>query len=287
MGVSSLDGLQFFDRILLFLMPKKFQPDYPYLRQVQLGRVHLYTMIQIGCFVALWIIKSMKQTSILFPLMVTRLFLFYICSTNWFQLVVIVFIRKLLDHVFTKKELQVLDDMLPDFHRKDRLDDEEALKVKVKKHPDPDLIFSQDEEPPVDRRPSSALRYTDTSVEIPMLNGTVMKIPHNTIQQADINITEEMNKSGCWKSLDPQHTTEKSGSEWVSTWTTNVKLSVDTIHGVYAFSLFRSLKRRQKERKMSLVKEEAKEDSEEAVGLIMKVDQYLQSWRWFVIMKVD
>ena len=40
--------------------------------------------------------------------------------------------------------------------------------------------------------------------------------------------------------------------------------------------LFRSLKRRQKERKMSLVKEEAKEDSEEAVGLIMKVDQ--SSW---------
>ena len=39
--------------------------------------------------------------------------------------------------------------------------------------------------------------------------------------------------------------------------------------------LFRSLKRRQKERKMSLVKEEAKEDSEEAMGLIMKVDQFL------------
>ena len=74
MGVSSLDGLQFFDRILLFLMPKKFQPDYPYLRQVQLGRVHLYTMIQIGCFVALWIIKSMKQTSILFPLMVIHFY---------------------------------------------------------------------------------------------------------------------------------------------------------------------------------------------------------------------
>merc|ERR1719370_2165228 len=77
-----------------------------------------------------------------------------------------------------------------------------------------------------------------------MLNGSVMKIPHNTIQQGDINITEEMNKSGCWKSLDPQHTNEKSGSE--------------------------SLKRRQKDRKMSLVKEEAKEDSEEAVGLIKK-----------------
>ena len=128
----------------------------------------------------------------------------------------IVFIRKLLDHVFTKKELQVLDDMLPDFHRKDRLDDEEALKVKVKKHPDPNPTFLQDEEPPVDRRPSSSLRFTDTNVEIPMLNGSVMKIPHNTIQQQqqDINITEEMNKSGCWKSLDPQHTTtENLGSE--------------------------------------------------------------------------
>ena len=125
----------------------------------------------------------------------------------------IVFIRKLLDHVFTKKELQVLDDMLPDFHRKDRLDDEEALKVRAKKHLDPNQPFLEDEEPPVDRRPSSSLRFTDTSVEIPMLNGSVMKIPHNTIQQGDINITEEMNKSGCWKSLDPQHTNEKSGSE--------------------------------------------------------------------------
>ena len=73
MGVSSLDGLQFFDRMLLFLMPKKFQPDYPYLRHVQLERVHLFTLIQIACFVALWIIKSFKQTSILFPLMVSCL----------------------------------------------------------------------------------------------------------------------------------------------------------------------------------------------------------------------
>ena len=57
------------------------------------------------------------------------------------------------------------------------------------------------------------MRYTDSSVEIPMLNGNTMKIPHEKIQQAEINITEEMNKSGCWKSLDPQHTTEKPGSE--------------------------------------------------------------------------
>ena len=36
-------------------------------------------------------------------------------------------------------------------------------------------------------------------------------------------------------------------------------------------SLSRNLKKRQKDRKMSLVKEEAKEDPDEAVGLIKKV----------------
>merc|ERR1719427_295608 len=127
MGVASLNGLQFFDRILLVLMPKKYQPDYPYLRQVQIGRVHIYTSIQVACFVGLWLIKSFSQTSILFPLM----------------LVVMIVVRKLLDRVFTKKELQVLDDILPDFKRHDRLDDEEALQ--------------QTEEGP-DRRASPSLR---------------------------------------------------------------------------------------------------------------------------------
>ena len=34
MGVSSLKGLQFFDRILIMFMPVKYQPDYMFLRQV-------------------------------------------------------------------------------------------------------------------------------------------------------------------------------------------------------------------------------------------------------------
>ena len=35
MGVASLKGLQFFDRILIMFMPVKYQPDYMFLRQVQ------------------------------------------------------------------------------------------------------------------------------------------------------------------------------------------------------------------------------------------------------------
>jgi len=72
MGVASLNGLQFFDRLLLFLMPKKYQPDLPYLRRVPIGRVHLFTLIQFGCLVGLWVIKDIKATSILFPIMVSE-----------------------------------------------------------------------------------------------------------------------------------------------------------------------------------------------------------------------
>lgn len=73
MGVASLNGLQFFDRILLVFMPKKYQPDLPYLRRVPLSRVHLFTLIQFLCLVGLWIIKDIKATSILFPIMVKHL----------------------------------------------------------------------------------------------------------------------------------------------------------------------------------------------------------------------
>ena len=111
MGIASLNGIQFYDRILLMFMPKKYQPDYPYLRHVSMDRVHLFTSIQIACFAGLWLIKSFSQTSILFPLM----------------LVIMIFVRKTLDLLFSKRELQVLDDILPAFKRHDRMDDEEAL----------------------------------------------------------------------------------------------------------------------------------------------------------------
>ena len=39
MDVASLNSLQFFDKILLVLMTKKYQPDYTYLRQVQIGTI--------------------------------------------------------------------------------------------------------------------------------------------------------------------------------------------------------------------------------------------------------
>jgi sodium bicarbonate transporter 10 len=208
MGVASLNGLQFFDRILLILMPKKYQPDYPYLRQVQLNRVHMFTMVQVACFIALWLVKSFKQTSILFPIM----------------LVFMIGIRKALDLFFTKKELQVLDDILPEFKRHKRLDDEEALNL------DDDVPKGEggSQEGADGEEIKKGLKCTKTSLEVPLYNGNVLKIPHN----AAINITEEMNKSGCWKSL------EENSS---------------------AASLDKAAQRKKSGRKMSLVKEEEDE----------------------------
>ncbi|XP_066440680.1 sodium bicarbonate cotransporter 3 isoform X11 [Eleutherodactylus coqui] len=101
MGVSSLKGIQFFDRIKLFGMPAKHQPDLIYLRYVPLWKVHVFTVIQLTCLVVLWVIK-VSAAAVVFPMMVLAL----------------VFIRKLLDFCFTKRELSWLDDLMPESKKK-------------------------------------------------------------------------------------------------------------------------------------------------------------------------
>lgn len=64
-------------------------------------------MIQLACFAVLWLIKSFSITSILFPLM----------------LVVMIGVRKSLDYIFTKRELKILDDIMPEMTKRARADD--------------------------------------------------------------------------------------------------------------------------------------------------------------------
>lgn len=66
---------QMFTRILIIFMPAKYQPDLVFLRQVPIGKVHLFTAIQLACFSCLWVVKSYKSTSICFPLMVSIMLL--------------------------------------------------------------------------------------------------------------------------------------------------------------------------------------------------------------------
>ncbi|XP_011640843.1 electroneutral sodium bicarbonate exchanger 1 isoform X11 [Pogonomyrmex barbatus] len=141
MGVASLKGLQFFDRILIMLMPVKYQPDYMFLRQVPLKRVHMFTVIQLACLACLWLIKSFSHTSILFPLM----------------LVVMIGIRKALDLVFTQRELKILDDIMPE---------------PSKKHADDlrKLENGEDQNETMGYGPPG-------NIQISLANGNIMKIP--------------------------------------------------------------------------------------------------------------
>ncbi|XP_059688597.1 electroneutral sodium bicarbonate exchanger 1-like [Gavia stellata] len=101
MGVSSLGEIQFFDRLKLFWMPAKHQPDFIYLRHVPLRKVHFFTVIQLICLVLLWAIK-VSRAAIIFPMMVLAL----------------VFVRKAMDFCFSKRELSFLDDLMPESKQK-------------------------------------------------------------------------------------------------------------------------------------------------------------------------
>ncbi|XP_033911474.1 solute carrier family 4 member 1b (Diego blood group) isoform X2 [Acipenser ruthenus] len=58
MGITSLNGIQLFDRMLLLLVPPKYHPDEAYIHRVKTWRMHMFTLIQIVCLVLLWVIKS-------------------------------------------------------------------------------------------------------------------------------------------------------------------------------------------------------------------------------------
>ncbi|XP_076870676.1 electroneutral sodium bicarbonate exchanger 1 isoform X2 [Brachyhypopomus gauderio] len=183
MGASSLKGIQFFDRLKLFGMPAKHQPDFIYLRHVPLRKVHLFTLTQLTCLALLWIIKT-SRAAIVFPMMVLAL----------------VFIRKLLDFCFTKRELSYLDDLMPESKKK-KLDD--ASKK----------ACEESQEMLIDTPQKGGGKNTE---QIPMESS---KLLHSTPKTADprtdpsdINISDEMSKTTVWKSLSSSHKdTQQSG----------------------------------------------------------------------------
>ncbi|XP_042715214.1 electrogenic sodium bicarbonate cotransporter 4 isoform X4 [Chrysemys picta bellii] len=114
MGVASLNGIQFWDRCKLFLMPAKHQPDYAFLRHVPLRRIHLFTLVQIICLAILWILKS-TVAAIIFPVMILALIL----------------VRKMLDFVFSQHDLAWIDNIIPE--REKKKEDDKKKKKKGNK----------------------------------------------------------------------------------------------------------------------------------------------------------
>nr|XP_024654044.1 sodium bicarbonate cotransporter 3 isoform X10 [Maylandia zebra] len=185
MGVSSLKGIQFFDRIKLFGMPAKHQPDLIYLRYVPLWKVHIFTLIQLSCLVLLWVIK-VSAAAVVFPMMVLAL----------------VFIRKLLDFFFTKRELSWLDDLMPESKKKTEDDKKKKAREKL------------DEESGLEEEEEMGIKdtYEDSNrLKIPVkeLSGRSYRIevvthsvPFSDTDPLVVNISDEMAKTAVWKAVN-------------------------------------------------------------------------------------
>ncbi|XP_029863676.1 sodium bicarbonate cotransporter 3 isoform X1 [Aquila chrysaetos chrysaetos] len=166
MGVSSLKGIQFFDRIKLFGMPAKHQPDLIYLRYVPLWKVHIFTVVQLTCLVLLWVIKA-SAAAVVFPMMVLAL----------------VFIRKLMDLCFTKRELSWLDDLMPESKKKKEDDKKKKEKAEAER-----MLQTGDNE-------SVHLAYGEANLDFPV------KTLKYSVDPSVVNISDEMAKTAQWKAL--------------------------------------------------------------------------------------
>ncbi|KAK2815353.1 hypothetical protein Q7C36_023619 [Tachysurus vachellii] len=183
MGASSLKGIQFFDRIKLFGMPAKHQPDLIYLRYVPLWKVHVFTFVQLTCLVLLWIIKA-SAAAVVFPMMVLAL----------------VFVRKLLDFCFTKRELSWLDDLMPE--------------SKKKKEDDKKLAEEQEAERMLEVQ--GVIDYDD------LLSIKALKV---STDPSVVNITDEMAKTSMWKAVNSD--TSKGPKYRESDKSPSIKITVD------------------------------------------------------------
>ncbi|KAM9304448.1 anion exchange protein 2 [Morus bassanus] len=93
MGVTSLNGIQFYERLQLLLMPPKHHPDVSYVKKVRTLRMHLFTGLQLACLAVLWAVMS-TVASLAFP----------------FILILTVPLRMcLLSRIFTDREMKCLD----------------------------------------------------------------------------------------------------------------------------------------------------------------------------------
>ncbi|XP_067084384.1 anion exchange protein 3 isoform X1 [Osmerus mordax] len=93
MGVTSLTGIQLYERITLMVTPAKHHPDHIYVTKVKTWRMNMFTIIQLMCIVLLWVVKS-TVASLAFP----------------FILILTVPLRRLvLARIFEERELQALD----------------------------------------------------------------------------------------------------------------------------------------------------------------------------------
>lgn len=69
MGLSSMPGLQFWNRFLMFFQQPSMYPETPYTKYMSKGRIHKYTVLQIVFFCGVFLVQNIKVIAIAFPFM--------------------------------------------------------------------------------------------------------------------------------------------------------------------------------------------------------------------------
>jgi hypothetical protein len=69
MGLASIGGIQFWQRILMFLQQPSMYPDTPYTKYMDKSRIHLFTVLQIVFFCGVFVVQNTPAIAIIFPFM--------------------------------------------------------------------------------------------------------------------------------------------------------------------------------------------------------------------------
>lgn len=84
MGLSTLNGTDFFDRMKLWVTDPNRFPDTHYVKKVPMKIIHIFTIVQLASLVVLWVLKS-SSLGILFPLLIAMLVPLRLILPRWIK----------------------------------------------------------------------------------------------------------------------------------------------------------------------------------------------------------
>lgn len=106
-------------------------------------------------------------------------------------------VRKVLEFLFTQRELKILDDVWPEHKRKE---------IEDKKN--------EGEEGNKSAPAAIAPSGSSGNMAIPLANGNILKIPLSAdAGDQTINISEQLAKSAAWKTIDQKNSNSGSGKQ--------------------------------------------------------------------------
>ncbi len=84
MGITTLQGNQFWERFTLFFTDPKLYPAHHYVQRVRHLKIHVFTAVQVAALGALWLLKA-SPLGILFPVLIALLVPLRLSLTRYFN----------------------------------------------------------------------------------------------------------------------------------------------------------------------------------------------------------